>query len=442
MTEKRTNVVPFERSAAYWAVKARKHFSPSQLPDAARMMRKALEKSGDAGLALELSEIYAGMGCYTAAERCLIRFSFRQGLTGSLCYAVGCCALNRGDEELGERALDQSLRLDPDGPYAEHAQDLLENYPWQWDPRLPRCARSETLCDRSWRAADPDEALALAKKAWEKGRCARTALRLGMLLPPGEAVPVLRYACRNRPLSFRPRLLLANALFLSGNAPRARANMLTARKLIRTVTDAEAYCQAAWGMGWAREALRLASEKLEKNPGSVEYLRLKYLSLARIPGEEAAAKRTLETLLEADPDDAWAKYCRRHPEEKDLDPNRGAMLSALGSLIFALPERLRRGMLNRTLHLLVMTLNGIIDADAVYRAAMPLWRGLTPAQRRAFDDWNDRTVPTALAIFLLASAGRFSSAQRLMDASPKRKRVIRTVNQLLRLTAGERKTIE
>ena len=37
-------VVPFERPAAYWAVKARRHYTPAQLPDAARLMRKALEK--------------------------------------------------------------------------------------------------------------------------------------------------------------------------------------------------------------------------------------------------------------------------------------------------------------------------------------------------------------------------------------------------------------
>ena len=55
MTRARTNIVPFERPAAYWAVNARTHYSPAQLPDAARMMRKALEKSGDTGLALELA---------------------------------------------------------------------------------------------------------------------------------------------------------------------------------------------------------------------------------------------------------------------------------------------------------------------------------------------------------------------------------------------------
>ena len=66
MNQGKKTVVPFERPAAYWAVRARRHYHPEQLPDAARFMRKALEKSGDTGLALELAQIYSAMGCYTA----------------------------------------------------------------------------------------------------------------------------------------------------------------------------------------------------------------------------------------------------------------------------------------------------------------------------------------------------------------------------------------
>ena len=89
MTRARSNVVPFERPAAYWAVKARRHAAPSQLPDAARMMRKALEKSGDSALALELAQIYARMHCYTASERYLMRACAREGLTGPVCFLTG-----------------------------------------------------------------------------------------------------------------------------------------------------------------------------------------------------------------------------------------------------------------------------------------------------------------------------------------------------------------
>ncbi len=141
MTRTRSNVVPFERPASYWAVKARRHDKPSQLADAARLMRKALDKSGDSSLALELCQIYSRMHCYTASERYLMRACAREGLSGAVCFLTGCAALNRDDEDLGERALDLSLRVDPDGPCAEQAQEVLETYPWRQTPWRPRCSR-------------------------------------------------------------------------------------------------------------------------------------------------------------------------------------------------------------------------------------------------------------------------------------------------------------
>ena len=45
MRDGRPVVVPFERPAAYWAARARRLKAPHQLPDAARLMRKAYEKN-------------------------------------------------------------------------------------------------------------------------------------------------------------------------------------------------------------------------------------------------------------------------------------------------------------------------------------------------------------------------------------------------------------
>lgn len=437
MTRKRTNVVPFERPAAYWAGKARKHYTPSQLPDAARLLRKALEKSGDVSLALELSQIYSAMECYTAAERCLIRCFARTGMTGSLCYAIGCCALNRGDESLAEQALDQSLRLEPDGYYAERAQEMLENYPWHWDAPVPRCARSRLLCQRSIWERDEKKALALAKKAWEKGRCPRTAMRLGTLLPPREAAPLFRFAAKRQPLDPVARLYWAEALARTGRLPQAKALLLSARKLCRTITDGEMYCETAWRVGWPRQALRFAQDKLRLSPGSADYLRLKYLSLKRMPGKEDLAGRTLEALLEADPDDVSALVYRRHPEQMDLDPNRGALLSALGSFVCAMPERLPRGRFNRILHLMVMTLNGFVSAETVLMMLRPIWHRLTIAEQRSWDDWEDRCVPTALALYLLCSVGKTRKALELLELSPKKKRVKRLLRRFISLSAGK-----
>ena len=436
MTKRRTNVVPFERPAAYWAIRARRHYTPSQLPDAARLMRKALEKSGDTALALELSEIYSGMGCYTAAERCLVRAAAWRGLNGAVSYEIGCCALNRGFEDLGERALDQSLRLERDGLFASRAQEILETYPWKTDWYPPRCDRSESLCRRSmgvyWKSKA--EAVKLAKDAWKKGKSSRTALWLGTLLPPREGLPYLRFAAGKRPKELQPHLLYAFSLYQMGKLPKAKEELKAAAALCQTITDAESFCETAWSMLWPREALKLVSARLEKLPSSVDYLRLKYLTLNRMPGEKEHAKRTLQALLEIDPDDAWALHCRLNPSICSLDPDRFSMLGALGSMVYAMPERLKRGALNRFLHSLVVSLNDVVDPNVIYRLAYPIWRGLTRAEKRSYDEWGDQTVPTALCIYILSRTGQYGEGRRMFAAARKKKRIMRLLKRFLRLS--------
>ena len=431
MTRARTNIVPFERPAAYWAIKARKHYNPAQLPDAARMMRKALEKSGDMGLALELAEIYSGMGCYTAAERCLVRAAVRQGMTGSLCYAIGVCALNRGNEDLGEEALDQCLRLEPEGFFAERAQDLLEFYAWKPAWYQPRTARGDALCRRSSVAlarADVEKAIALARKGWEKSRSPRAALWLGMLLPPEEALPFLKTAAEKLPMELKPQIKYAEACYLCRRPAEARKRLSSARRLCHTITDAEDYCAAAWTMNRPRDALKLIESKLSRLPQSVDYLRLKYLSLRRM-GEEEQAKRTLETMLEIDPDDADALFDRRHPRQTNLHGDRGMLLAVLGSMVYTLPDRRRPGPLNRMLHLMVMSLNGTVDAETIYRLLPPLWNRLTPAEQFACDEYRDPCYPALFTVYLLAGTGQWQQAREALAAARQKKRVLRLLSR-------------
>ena len=437
MTRARTNIVPFERPAAYWAVKARKHDSPAQLPDAARMMRKALEKSGDTGLALELAEIYSGMGCYTAAERCLIRAAVRHGLTGSLCCAIGVCALNRGNEDLADWALDQSLRLDPDGPFSDRAQDLLEFYAWKPVQFQPHTARGDELCRRSMRAlayTDVEEALKLARKGWEKGHSPRAALWLGMLLPPNEALRYLKSAAEELPLELKPQLKYAEACYFCRRLPDARRRLNDARRLCKTITDAEDYCVTAWKINRPQDALKLVDKKLHELPQSVDYLRLKYLTLRRM-GENEQAGRALETLLEIDPDDADALFDRRHPRQMNLHGDRGMLLTALGGMVYSLPDTRRPGPLNRALHLMVMNLNGAIDAEMIYRLLPPLWRKLTPAEQYACDEYRDECYPALFTVYLFAAAGRWQEAKEALANAKQEKRVLRLLSRCAGLNA-------
>lgn len=440
MTRRKSNVVPFERPAAYWVGKARKHDRPSQLPDAARMMRKALEKSGDGNLALELSQIYARMHCCTASERYLMQAAARQGLTGSICFLVGCAALNRGEEDLGERALDLSLRLEPDGLFSERAQEILESYPWKQYPWRPRCARGEALSRRAqWAlmAGQPEEAAALAKQAWRKARTPEIAVQLGALLPPGKSAVYLQWAAKRLKNQLRPWLLLALACHRAGQTDKVEGALDRAEALCDTITDSEIYCQTAWEILREDKALAFIDRQIEKMPVSADYMRLRCLTLRRM-GEDEKASQALETLLEIDPDDAFALRARFHPEEMDLSPDRFALLYVLGSLIRGVPGRLKRGPLNRALHMMVMALDGDMDTRLVYRLFPPLWYRMTDAERWALDEYREPFYPAALTVGLYLTAGREEKARKMFEAAPEKKRTLRFLNRLLGNDAGKR----
>lgn len=437
MSRPRTNVVPFERPAAYWAYKARRHAAPSQLPEAARMMRKALEKSGDSGLALELAQIYARMHCYTASERYLLRACAGEGLSGPVCYLVGCAALNRDEQELGERALDLSLRLDPDGPCAERAQEVLETFPWRQTPWRPRCCRGETLhhwADMALAAGRREDALTLAKRAWRRARTPENAFQLGALLPPSRAVILFAYAARRMERGFRPCLLLARSWHLIGREDQARESLMNARRQCETITDAELYCQTAWSIGAAAEALEAVEAWLRKMPLSADYLRLKYLTLLAL-GRTEQAGRTLDLLLEIDPDDLSARHYRAYPEEARLGDERLMMLSVLGSLVYGSQPPRRQSPLRRVLHQLVIGLDGMLNPGEIYLLTPPFWRGMTKAERWACDERHEGFFPGALAVCALLSAGRTADARAMAKRIHGKKRLRRFLRRFSLETA-------
>lgn len=431
MNQRNGKVVPFERPADYWAHRARRHRSLDRSPDKARLLRKALEKSGDPQMALELSALYLSMDCYTAAERYLLRAAVTGGLTGELCYLMGCCALNRGAEELGEAALDASLRLDPDGPYAEQAQDVLETYPWSWEKPLPGRARAEVYCRRARRAllwGRREEALLLARKSWRRGKTRDCAYLLGTLLPPVQGIPYLKAGLRMGPDRPAGHFFLAVAYFQQGKPRRARAEMERAYPLCDTLGAVQHFLDAAERAGCLDMALRLVDEKLQRIPLSADCLRLKYLCLRRM-GRDEQARRILETLLEIDPDDAAALWYRRHPEKATAAPD--VILPALGGMVYALPGRLRAGPLNRALHQLTMMLAGWVDMPLIYQAVPFLWKHLTPAQKRACDERRRPAVLGALAVYLLLAADQAQHAASLIFATPGRKRILRLVKRMI-----------
>lgn len=434
------NIVPFERPAAYWATRARRHYTPAKLPDAALLMRKALEKSGDPALALELARIYGAMDCPTAAERNLLRAVARGGLTADACFVIASCALARDQEELAENALEACLRLDPDGAYADQAQEILETHSWPGYDTPPRCARSEALCRRAraaLAAGQIREAQTLTKRAWKKGKTWRAAVLMGSLQQsPQASLPYFSFAARHCPGQMQPRLLLAHACFLSGDISAAQRHLALARLMADGISQAERYCMACWQMGMPKEALSLCKERLEHSPASVDYLRLKYLSLRQC-GDAEGARRALSTLLELDPDDAGGIWYRRHPEDQRMYAGQLMLLPALAAQVAMVPGRLQRGPLNRTLHMLVLMLQDSLTPEQIYRAIPPLWRHLSRAQRAACDERRDGHWPLVLSAYALIRSGKPLDAAALLAAAPGKKRARRAVNHFLHLTSKE-----
>ena len=423
-------VVPFDRSAAYWRSRARRHDTPEKRPAAVKLLRKALEKTGDADTALELARLYLAMDCTTAAERYLVRAVARGGLTGEACYLIGCCALNREQEDLAEEAFDACQRVDPDGDWADRAQDALENYPWSWQPAKKRQARSQALCRQAQAAllrGRVEEGRVLAQRAWNKGKSAQAALLMGAMQKPQAALPYFRRAAREAPWDIRPVMLLAMAAAQVGDEEHLAQYMMQGQMLCRGLSSCEKYCAAAWDAGAEEYALALVNGLLEKAPCSVDLLRLKYLCMKRL-GAGADAQRVLETLLDLDPDDAAGLWYRRHPEETDLYMGRQMMLPVLSFQLRAIPQRLRYGRLNRLLHWLVMALRDVAEPEDIYRLAVPLWRRMPEGEKRACDGGAPH-YSLCLALYVMIVTGHRERADELYRTAPGKKRVRRTLRR-------------
>ncbi len=427
-------VVPFKRPAAYWANRARLYRTPEALPDAARLTRKAWQESGDMLHAQKLAEIDLAMGSYTDALRCLLAAVSAGGLTGSACYFIGRCALEFGQEDTLQRAMDACLRLEPDGPYAENAQLYLENYPWESDETAPRCARGECLARRSKRARESgDAALAgeLAQRAWEKAKTYETALLMGSIGAEGSLGHLL-FAAKKNPRDFFLRLTMIRACAVLSNREAARQQLIEAGSLCVTLTQLEQFCWTAWQTGDADLALQLLEERLRAKPVSSDFWRLKYLTLRHMQLNQEA-ERTLETWQELDPESPAAQRYRRFPQDLQLYGEGDAHLRKLDRILSALPRRLQPGPLNRLLHKMVVMLADSVEAQRIYDLLPPLWRRLSPAEKRICDAGEHPAHLLAIALYLMLKSGRQQEAEGLWAAAPGKKRLARLLKRFAQL---------
>lgn len=436
MNREEKRVVPFERPASYWARKARKAYTPSRMPEAALMMRKALEQSGDSRMALEVAAIYRSMHCISAAERYLMKAAADCGVTPQLCYETGLCALERQEEAMAENALDACIRLAPGSALAHECQEILETYPWSWQPPEKRTARSLAMSHFArtrLQKGDVKGARERAQAAWQRGKTGEAAILYGMLQDtPALAEGYVQHAVEKMPGQTPPLLLLAQVYFQQGKTEMARAVMGVCSTHCRTLQQVEAFAMMAGQMGFYQEALGLAEEMLKSHPCSTDYLLIKYRMLKKLAQTEKA-ERVLQTILEIDPDDACGIWYARHPEEDVPYLGRMMFLPILGMMTSALRRERKTGPLNRLLHLFTFVLRQEAEAKDVYAAVVPLWRQMNAREKKKLDE-RDEAAVYWLYLYLLLRLGKREMLAQALACMPGRKRAERKLARYLYLT--------
>ncbi len=411
-------VVAFERPAAYWLNKARAVKSPARLPDAARMYRKALDMSGNPDAALELARVYLDMQCFAAAEAALLRAVARQGLTPRACLLIGRCALQMGDEALAERALETCMRTAPGSPDADEAQETLWAYPWG-DENVPRAAnRLRVMCLQGEDADTPEKADRRFKRAVALSDTLEKTVYLAQMLLAAQFPPdVSRRLPREKLTHYALLMLRVQTVLSAGQAALAAQTLAAAAAGCESFAEAHAVCYVSMQCGVTDAAIALCERRLSRAPYSADAMRLYARCLAaRGEGERAAAMND-----------------RARAMDQMTNDSTLAARDALEDAVYAVPQRLRRGALNRLLHYLALKLTDDLPDETVYAVAVPAWRAMNAASKRLCADERDEDWYAAFTVYTLAAAGREARAEEILRSARRRRRVRRLVARLNRL---------
>ena len=83
------------------------------------------------------------------------------------------------------------------------------------------------------------------------------------------------------------------------------------------------------------------------------------------------------------------------------------------------------------LDMTVMALREDVDAEEIYRLAVPVWRCMSRSERWACDEGKYH-YPAAVALLVLLRSGKAQRAQALFESLPGKKRLKRTLNRWTR----------
>ncbi|MBQ8082083.1 MAG: hypothetical protein IJ240_09345 [Clostridia bacterium] len=409
MTE-RSNIVPFERSAAFWMSRARRARHNRRPAEALPMLREAYRQTGSDEVALEMAENYCDMGCWSAARRIAEDILLRRPELAGAYYVLGVASLALSDERLADDALATCLSKGGDSPYADDAQRLLSEFPWAEEKRVPRGARAEALRLQAQDAildGDLPKARALLTRACRTGKSpAADAIYGEMLLRSGDdegARRLLTRALRRGTQSPAGLLLLAEAWASIARTDPQRKQEAEKRAL-RALRAGLNACETPPELALAAEAcvyagrrnliLRRLLAELRAHPRSND---LKYI-LACVyanTGDYLPAGRYLISVLDQDPDDrdARAALCLVGLGLIPFDRQPAGRAAAQAC---ARPPVTGDAAFKRLAHGLTISLGGVLTYREVCDRVLPVWQRMNGRQRRHCDRARDWLWPNAI----------------------------------------------
>ncbi len=409
MTAPHDNLVRFERSAAYWMSRARRHHTNAEHTSAGLLYRQAYEQVHRQDIALKMAENYYQMGCYYAARRTALNLLTNTPDLPEAYYWLGVAALQEGDEDLGERALAMALQKGRDLPLADDAQDLLCDYPWTEPGVYRRSCRAETLYERALDCIEARSSLhaeVLLRRAIRRGVCPQAEALLGELLlfrhAPHQAARYLTRASLRLPEQVSVWALLAQALYADHRPQEAQRALDQCLVLAHTAQEWSVVGAAARILNAPDQALTALQARLRDEPESNDLL-LVMAAMQLNAGHTGPAIRCLNAILSRDPDDRDARAAWATIPYGIMPPCRFYEDRALIERLLADPPRTGPRDFIRLAHGLTVSLGGAVTYAEVTQHIRPLWDRLPPLQRRLCD-WQ-ALWPNAFYRLILSDCG-------------------------------------
>ncbi len=398
-------------TSTYWLGRARKTTGQKRLADRALFYRKALEALPSEMTRLELAETYYRMQCYDAADELILEVLREDPSAGQAWYLLGLTALARGDEATSQNAFDRCMRTSPLSQAAVNAQNMLLDYRWSRGERIPVLGfRSECLLRRAHEKKHGPERTALCIGACLKHPGPRALLALVAEMArehPRFCLRLLPYVYKSRSLRLDACLYGAFLMHLTGKNPLPC--LFAASLLASSANDEEQLTRCALECGRADFMLAHLERLLGDAPFSSGLKRLKALCLEQKGKTEEARALRAEAGMTA-PESFPGKDCAA--ELRHMAVYR---------------SRLRRGQLNRLLHHLAIS-RADMDPAALYRIAVPLYRGMSRDARRNMEKPSLRPWDSAFAVCVALRTGRPETAPRLTEG--KGRFVLRQVRRM------------